>query len=102
MSMRGKTAVPLFNFGPVFPIGVPFLGVVLEVNPADPLLGVLASAGYIITLDTTGFGDGPYLPIPVLGPGAIGATFGCEFVLVDTTSGQLVDSTQSSWTTITR
>jgi hypothetical protein len=95
-SMAGKTGVLLFNVGPVFPIGVPFLGVTLEVNPANPFLGLLAGAGYLPTLNATGEGDGALLPIPALGPGASGTTIGAEYLLLDTTSG-FVDSTQATW-----
>lgn len=101
ISMTGKMAVLLFNVGPVFPIGLPFLGVTLEVNPADPVLGLLAGAGYVLTCDATGFGDGPMLPVPAMGPASIGTTMGAEFLMLDLAVG-FVDSTQATWSTITR
>ncbi|MCC6670609.1 MAG: hypothetical protein IT458_06090 [Planctomycetes bacterium] len=97
----GAMALPLFNFGPVFTTGVPVLGLVLEVNVTDPLLGLFASAGYTLTLDQTGFAAGPMLSFPPT-PSLLGQSLGMEFVLVQLGTATLVDSTQSVWFTVTR
>jgi hypothetical protein len=97
----GEICALLFNVGNVFPIGVPFLGVTLELNPADPSFGLLAPV-YNKILDATGQGDLPMLPLPALGAGAIGLSFGGEFILLNSTFTQVTGSTQSTWVTINR
>jgi len=100
-SHGGEIAALLFNVGPVFPAAIPFLGVTLEVNPADPAFGLLAPF-YNKILDAQGVGDLPYIPLPALGPSAIGTTFGAEYILLNATLTAFTGSTQSSWITVNR
>ena len=108
VSQAGNTAIALFNVGPVFAASFPFLGQTLEVNPLDPALGLLASAGYVLTLSPNtpntkvGFAAGPKLQVPALGAGAIGLSFGAEFLIFDATLSNVTESTQSAWITIVK
>ena len=101
-SQAGGVAVPLFNVGPIFPASISLFGQTLEVNPADPLLGLLAGAGYVLPLSATGFGNGAMLPFPALGSGAIGTSIGVEFLIANGSLSQFTESTQATWITITR
>ncbi len=95
----GFAGVALSNISPG-PLGVPLAtigGQVLEVNPADPFL--TAFSAYIQTLDSNGDADGVPLPIPAL-PALTGLSLGFEYVIVDTISFAIVDSTGSAWISI--
>jgi hypothetical protein len=102
IGFAGDLAVPLFNFGPVFPLAFQVLGQTIELNVADPHLGLLAGAGYVLTLDATGSAIGPWLLLPSLGPPALYTTIGVEFVTARPNPSALTGSTQSAWITITR
>jgi len=103
-SMAANKAVLLFNAGPVFPAQFTILGQVLELNPVDPFLGLMADVGYVLTLNAAapkiGFGSGPRLQVPNLGPAGLGFTFGAEFFVFDPTFTSAVDSTQSAWISV--
>jgi hypothetical protein len=102
IGFAGDLAVPLFNFGPVFPLAFQVLGQTIELNVADPHLGLLAGAGYSQVLDATGSATGPWLLLPSLGPPARNTTIGVEFVTAKPNLSALTGSTQSAWITITR
>jgi hypothetical protein len=92
--MEGFFPILLFNAGLRFPTGFPFLGLTLELLPADPLFVALSPMGQPIQ-------NGRYdLTLPLLSvadPALAGSYFGFEAVLVDTTNLVLADSTQSVW-----
>jgi hypothetical protein len=101
-SKAGHFGLPLLNVGPVFPISFNLFGQVIEVNPSDPLLSALIGGGYTLTLDSNGFGNGPLIPFPVLGPAGMNATIGVEMVTVKADLSALSGSTQSVWSTVKR
>ena len=98
----GDFGMPLVNFGPVFPAFIDLFGVRLEVNPADPNLTLLPSAGYLIVADAQGFANGPLLPIPALGPTGIGFTIGAEFVGIESDLSAIFGSSNAAWVTVNR
>ena len=101
-SLGGGAALPLCNFGPVFPTSFQLLGQTLELNIADPALGLLASAGYVLTLDPKGFGDGALVTLPPVGAAAIGLYLGVEFAVIDASLTSVKETTQSYWIQIAR
>jgi hypothetical protein len=101
-SQANFRAVPLLNIGPIFPVSFNLFGQTIEMNIGDPNLALLLSAGYLLTLDNDGFGNGALLPLPALGGPAIGTSIGVEFLILDPTQNRFTESTQSTWVTITR
>ena len=98
----GAAAVPFLNVGAIVAGGTSLFGQRLEVSLADPALALLASAGYVLTLDAFGVGSGVRVGLPPLGAGALGTSIGVEFVIVDLTTATVRDSTQAYWMTIVR
>ena len=99
----GNFVLPLFDFSAqVYPGATTILGMTLEVDPTDPLLTVLADAGYVGVMNGLGFFDGPRIPFPVLVPGAVGRWFGVEFAVVKSDLTAIVGTTQAHWIEVVR
>ncbi|MBK8975630.1 MAG: hypothetical protein IPM29_06865 [Planctomycetes bacterium] len=92
--LDGMQPIMLFNAGPRFPGSFPYLGVILDVLPVDPLLTLLAGIGQPITNSRFSVN----LPLATTpNPNAVGVYIGFEAVVLDPLTLQLVDSTGSAW-----
>jgi hypothetical protein len=93
----GDICMFLFNVGPVQPVGLPIAGETFEVNIADPFLTWLSSSLGTPKLDTLGVHNTALLSVPALGPGAVGAIFGVEVLLVKSDLSGFDGTSQSNW-----
>lgn len=98
----GSTAVPMLNVGPFHTGSTAVLGLQIELDLFAPGLGILAGAGFTVTLDSQGFGRAPELPISPLGPSSIGLYIGAEYFLLNASGTTITTSTQASWILIDR
>jgi hypothetical protein len=96
----GHLAVPLVNFGPMWQGSFPFAGVVIEIDPTDPVLPIL-QPWYTLVLDGMGRSVQPQsFGLPFL-PGALGLAIGTEFILLDPQLN-VSGSTGAQWMIIVR
>ncbi|MCC6670630.1 MAG: hypothetical protein IT458_06195 [Planctomycetes bacterium] len=96
-SEAGNSVVMLMNAGPFFPGSFPILGVDVNLNIADPALGLLAAAGYVGTLNAQGLFDGPALSLSPLGASGLGTTIGVQGFIVAASLTNLTENTQANW-----
>jgi len=98
--LRNSLVVPLLNVGAAQRVGLPFRGVVLEVNIADPALTLLHSVPGFVGL-TNGIGrlSSPPLSLTSRLHGGRGLYLGIECVLFDT-AFNLAGSTGAQWISI--
>ena len=97
-----QVAVAMFNLGPFFPGSYLFLGNVIELELLDPTVALLAGAGYLLLLDTTGRASGPLLTIAPLGPTALGLNLGVDMAVLNPQGTAFETTTQAAWIKITR
>jgi hypothetical protein len=89
----GGFALFLMNIAPaVFPGSFSILGVTVELNIADPALGVLGQVGYVGNLNPQGDFKGTVIPFPAL-PFLAGQYVTVEGFVIDPTLTNVVDST---------
>ena len=96
-SQSGAYALLLMNiaFAP-FPGSFQLLGQTLELNIADPAIGLFGDLGYVLTLDPQGGVKGPKLNFPAL-PALKGQWLGAEAAIISSTLSQVNETTQATW-----
>lgn len=90
----GDVPLTLFNFGPRFSGGIPFLGQVFELDLTSPVLSLMAQLAPAIANGKS------EVELPLLGsprPSLLGAYVGFECLLLDGLTFQFTGSTQSAW-----